>query len=80
MQAAKPIIYNIDSGNKPVDEAQCGISVTPGKTQELIEAIETLTALSQNERFEMGQRGRNFVLEHHTYHSLAKKLIEGAQN
>ncbi len=80
MQAAKPIIYNIDSENKPVDEAQCGISVTPGKTQELIAAIETLTALSQNERFEMGQRGRNFVLEHHTYHSLAKKLIESAQN
>ena len=80
MQAAKPIIYNIDSGNKPVDEAQCGISVTPGNTEELIEAIETLHALSPEERFAMGQRGRTFVLEHHTYHFLAKKLIDSAKN
>jgi glycosyltransferase involved in cell wall biosynthesis len=80
MQAAKPIIYNIDSGNKPVDEAQCGISVTPGNKLELIAAIETLAQLTHEERIAMGLRGRAFVLEHHTYCSLAQKLIESAQN
>jgi len=80
MQAAKPIIYNIDSGNKPVDEAQCGMSVTPGNKEELITAIETLAQLTHEDRIAMGQRGRAFVLEHHTYHSLAQKLIESAQN
>ncbi|MFM2195489.1 MAG: hypothetical protein RL092_1089 [Bacteroidota bacterium] len=80
MQAAKPIIYNIDSGNKPVDEAQCGISVTPGNKLELIKAIETLAQLTHEERIAMGLRGRAFVLEHHTYCSLAQKLIESAQN
>jgi glycosyltransferase involved in cell wall biosynthesis len=80
MQAAKPIIYNIDSGNKPVDEAKCGISVTPGNTNELIAAIEKLASLTPAERIEMGERGKAFVMEHHTYHTLAKKIIESVQN
>jgi glycosyltransferase involved in cell wall biosynthesis len=75
MQAGKPILYNIDSGNKPVDEARCGISVSPGKTNELVDAIEKFAAMSPEERNELGMNGKNYVLQHHSYSKLATHLI-----
>ena len=75
MQAAKPIIFNIDSGNKPVDEAQCGISVIPGDTGALCDAILALLRMSEEERNKLGQNGKNFALANHTYPILVERLL-----
>ena len=75
MQAAKPIIFNIDSGNKPVDEAQCGISVIPGDTGALCDAILALLRMSAEERNKLGQNGKNFALANHTYPILVERLL-----
>lgn len=75
MQAAKPIIFNIDSGNKPVDEAKCGISVLPGDTGALCDALLALLRMSEDERKKLGENGRNFALANHTYPILVKRLL-----
>jgi glycosyltransferase involved in cell wall biosynthesis len=75
MLAAKPIIYAVDSSNKPVEEAGCGISVEAEQAQAVANAVIQLFSMSENERTEMGSKGKHFVLENHTYHALAKKYM-----
>lgn len=75
MQAGKPIIFNIDSGNKPVDEAHCGISVMPGDTGALCDAILALLRMSNDDRKKLGENGRNFALANHTYPILVQRLL-----
>jgi len=76
MFAAKPIIYAINSGNKPVDEAKCGISVEAENSQAIAKAIIKLYKLSPEERKILGENGRRYLLQNYTYKSLAYKLGE----
>ena len=75
MLASKPIIYAINSGNKPVDEANCGISIRPENANELAEAIVKMKALSLQERNKLGQNGKEHVMNYYTYNELAKKVM-----
>lgn len=80
MMAAKPIIYAIEAGNDPVQDAGCGISVPPEDPQAIADAIRTLASMSVAEREAMGQRGKEYVMKHHDYKILAKqflKVLEG---
>ncbi|MGK5057240.1 glycosyltransferase family 4 protein [Janthinobacterium sp. LB2P49] len=79
MMAAKPIIQAIESGNDPVGEAGCGLTISPGDPAALVQAIESLLALSDEERAKMGQNGRRFVLENHTYPVLAQRFIDACR-
>jgi glycosyltransferase involved in cell wall biosynthesis len=76
MYAAKPIIMAIKAGNDPVGEAKCGITIEPENPQAIIEAINTLISKPENERIKMGENGRNFVLQNHTYEKLSSKFLE----
>lgn len=76
MMAAKPIIHAVDAGNDLVADAQCGISIEPENPPLLAEAIEKLTAMSEKEQAEMGRRGKDFVLNNHTYPILAKRFLQ----
>jgi glycosyltransferase involved in cell wall biosynthesis len=78
MYAAKPIVYAIDSGNMPVDEAQCGISVTAEAPAAVARAVKQLAGLSNEEREKMGANGRAYILKNHTYELLAKRLFNSA--
>lgn len=75
MMAGKPIISAVEAGNDMVKEAECGITVEPGNINEYVEAMETLFKLSQSERNEMGERGRNYVLKNHNINNLAIKFL-----
>jgi glycosyltransferase involved in cell wall biosynthesis len=75
MKMKKPILYAIDSGNKPVEEAQCGWSVRPGDIEAIQNAIMTASKSEKKILAEMGIRGYQYVLEHHSYSVLCKKLI-----
>lgn len=73
--SAKPIIYAIDSGEyKPVLDAGAGCEIKPENSEELVQAIQYLSSLSDVERQKMGVSGRNYVEQWHDYGSLAKKL------
>jgi glycosyltransferase involved in cell wall biosynthesis len=73
MMAAKPIIYAIGSSNKPVDDAECGITIPPGSPEAIAEAVINIYKMTKDERKTMGQNGREYVLKNHAYNTLAQK-------
>lgn len=74
--AAIPVIFAVRSGNRPVEEAQAGISVSPYDAFELDSAVRRLAALSAVERAAMGARGRDFVVERHSWQILGRRYSE----
>lgn len=57
-----------------VEEAGAGIAVAPERSDLLAEAILRLTAMSPEDRAEMGLRGRRHVIEHYQRPALARML------
>lgn len=76
MMSSKPIILSIDSCNDPVGEAECGITVTTHKEEDLIKAINYLTSLDKEALNQMGKNGREYVVKNNSYKKIAKDLIE----
>lgn len=74
--AGKPIVHAVEAANDPVAEAGCGISVEPENPEAIAEAIMKLASISASEREEMGRKGRDYVLKHHTYSVLSQKFVE----
>jgi glycosyltransferase involved in cell wall biosynthesis len=75
MMAARPVLHAVAAGNDPVAEAGCGITVAPESASAIADGLRQLMALSSAERTQMGERGRAFVLAHHTYPVLAQRFI-----
>ncbi|HPL82168.1 MAG TPA: glycosyltransferase family 4 protein, partial [Anaerolineaceae bacterium] len=75
MMAGRPVLMAIDAGNDPVGEAGCGLTVAPEDPQAVVHGIHSLLVLNEDVRKAMGQRGRTFVLEHHTYPVLAQRFL-----
>ena len=75
LYSAKPIIHSVNAFNDPVKDAQAGISVHPENTAEIIQAIYSLKNMTNSQREELGQLGRKYVLENHTYKVLAKNYL-----
>jgi len=76
MYAAKPIIYAVNSNNSIVSLAKCGIIIEPENPDAIKNGILQLFKMSGQERLEMGKRGREYVLKHHTYEKLVDKWEE----
>ncbi len=76
MMSSKPIIQAIEAGNNMVAEAKCGISIEAENTDALVNAVDEMLQKSDEELLEMGQRGKAYALENHTYEKLALKFIE----
>lgn len=76
LAAGRPIVFFGRSSYDPVREAEAGFSVPPGDAKGLAGAIERLVALTPQERMEMGERGRRYLLEHHNIPRLAERLLE----
>jgi glycosyltransferase involved in cell wall biosynthesis len=76
MMAARPVLHAVEAGNDPVAEAGCGITVAPESASAIVDGLRQLLALTSAERAQMGERGRAFVLAHHTYPVLAQCFID----
>ena len=76
MMARCTVLHSVEAGNDPVAEAGCGLTVPPQDAQAVADGLRRLAALPDAERLAMGERGRNFVLAHHTYPVLAQRFIE----
>jgi glycosyltransferase involved in cell wall biosynthesis len=76
MFSEKPILYAINSGNKPIEEANCGITVDAENPDAIVNGILKLYNLSQEERNKLGENGKEFLMKYHNYKILAKKLDE----
>ena len=76
MMARCAVLHSVEAGNDPVAEAGCGLTVPPQDARAVAEGLRRLAALPPSERQAMGERGRSFVLAHHTYSVLAQRFIE----
>ena len=76
MMARRAVLHSVEAGNDPVAEAGCGITVAPASAAAVAQGLRALAACTAAERAAMGERGRAFVLAHHTYPVLAQRFIE----
>lgn len=76
MIAGKPIIQAIDAGNNLVKEANCGIYIEPENIDQLIAAILKLKSLTPEQRTQLGNNGKEYVIKNHSYDVLANKYLE----
>lgn len=74
--AAKPIIHAVEAANDLVKDAHCGLSVEPDNINEISEAILILSRMTPSEREQLGLKGKEYVLQNHTYNILANQFIK----
>jgi glycosyltransferase involved in cell wall biosynthesis len=75
MMAARPILHAVEAGNDPVAEAGCGLTVAPDDPQAVADGILGMLALGEEGRSALGQRGRRFDLDNHTYPVLGRRFL-----
>lgn len=76
MMAGCAVLHSVEAGNDPVAEAGCGMTVAPESATAVAEGLRQMAALPAERRREMGRRGREFVLAHHSYPVLAHRFID----
>jgi glycosyltransferase involved in cell wall biosynthesis len=76
MMAGCAVLHSVEAGNDPVAEAGCGLTVPPESAQTVAQGLKTLLACTPQERTAMGERGRAFVRQHHSYNVLAQRFID----
>ena len=75
MMAGVTIVYAIEAGNDPVQDAGCGISVPADHPTCLAEAIRGLMKMDQSSRVAMGARGVPYAKSNYLYPALAEKFL-----
>ena len=76
MMARRAVLHSVEAGNDPVAEAGCGLTVVPESPAAVAVGLRELAACTAAERAAMGERGRTFVVEQHSYAVLAARFIE----
>jgi glycosyltransferase involved in cell wall biosynthesis len=76
MMGGCPVLHSVEAGNDPVAESGCGVTVPPESATAVADGLRGLAARSPAERRAMGERGRAFVMAHHTYPVLAERFID----
>jgi len=76
MMSGKPVIQAIDAGNDIVTDAGCGYTVPSQDPEKIAEAIRKMVSLSDNERKELGEKGKCYVVNNNDYKVLAKKFLD----
>ena len=76
MMAGCAVLHSVQAGNDPVAEAGAGITVAPEAPTAVADGLARLAALQAAERRAMGERGRAYVLAHHSYPVLARRFLD----
>lgn len=74
LYSGRPILHSFSGECDSVVEANAGLTVQAENPQAVAGAILKLYRMSGSEREALGNNGRRYVLEHHEYGNLAKKL------
>lgn len=75
MAAARPIIQAMNAPSSPAERAGCAVLCEPGDPGAVARSVLALAGLSPRHREAMGNAGRDYVLSHATYTSLASSFI-----
>jgi hypothetical protein len=76
MYSGKPLLLSLDSPNNPAEVSGCSLVVTPESPQEIVRGIKQLVSMTSEARKEMGNLGKSYVIDHHTYQALSKKYLD----
>ena len=76
MMAGCVVLHSVEAGNDPVAEAGCGVTVAPESARAVADGVRRLLGCTPQQRLEMGERARAFVLAHHTYEVLAQRFVD----
>jgi glycosyltransferase involved in cell wall biosynthesis len=74
LYSGRPVILAVNSPGNPV-ECAGGVVIEPENTDALVAAVEKLYSMSAEERKQMGQNGRQYVLDNHTYPALVQRYM-----
>lgn len=80
MMAKKPILHSITTGNDPVAESNCGLSVPAANVTAITQALEKFSLMSKDELEQLGQNGYDYVMKNHEYKMLAQKFLDVCVN
>lgn len=75
MLAGKPVIHASDCSPDLVEEYGCGIRVPAESAPAVADSILALSNRTEDERQDMGERGRSQVLQKHNYLHLASQYL-----
>ena len=78
MYSGKPVVQSVIAGNDIPGDSGCGITCKP-EPAEIVKAILQIYNMSEDERSAMGAKGKEYVLQNHTYSVLAEKFIEAIE-
>lgn len=76
MLAGRPILASYSGYRSMIDEADCGWFVPAGDTDALVRAIRTCMDLDSDALGRMGRRGRDWVVQHREFSTLARQYGE----
>lgn len=74
LACARPVIYAVPDAANPIEAAGAGLTVSPGGTDAMVEAVRDLASRSPEEAAEMGLRGRRHVEENFSVETLTDRL------
>lgn len=79
MMSSTPVVWACSTSNDIVGDAGCGFTLESGDMDGTAEKILTVKSMPDDERKEMGRRGREYILKNYTYPVLAGKFIEALE-
>ncbi len=76
MYSEKPVIVSYSGYRSMINEAGCGIFVESENEEELANAIHRLSKLDEDNRREIGQKGREWLIENRKFENLAEDYLK----
>lgn len=76
MMGGKAILYMVDAPNNFIEEYKCGVTVSNQTEESLIDGIKKMLSLTEDERTQMGKRGRDAAEKIFNYTSLSRTFID----
>ena len=72
--AARPVLIASGVNDNIVTQSRCGLSIASASPEAMAGAMVRLEQMTRAEREEMGQRGREYVLQHFNFGVLGERL------
>lgn len=76
MMGGKPILYSVNAPNNFIQQYDCGISVGPSDELALAKGINEIASIPTDRLKQMGDNGRNAVLNHFNYPVLSEMFLK----
>ncbi|MDP7251760.1 MAG: glycosyltransferase family 4 protein [Planctomycetota bacterium] len=76
MACGRPVLFGVNTPLNPVKACDCGISFVADEPEAMVAAIKLLMSMPLEKRWQMGLRGRDYVLDCHNHKKLAVQLEE----